>query len=416
MSLPIGNVLTAHTGRWLLKPHLVEPVLQAALQNRTLSPGSMSFASALLKETKLQDAAKLRLLQSLLSDSKFRNGLVIDSAARGPLIDLIEVFQRQAPEILGQLHAIPALLATYGGSVSSSDRTLLRIFKLAEMTGQVSMRSLVQSWVPPHLRGVASGSLQVLAAHNPEGLYLAQVHLLTRGKAENTTDEESRSTLDPTFYLALLGILLDGEDIGRSAWLTMAESNALGLAVCALASGKKAFQIAGDRLLAKARNALQASSADFREKEELSYLLDSVKNLILPSATISSSPIPPSIALFLAQAIRSVAVPETAEYTLIWRFMLSRPVADTKDVPLFYNLFYSSGENSDREKLWLLRMMTDGARTSDVSKGRAKVCMLADSTTHRTGEYFGGVKPSSSSLATYLAASLMASQMSALRS
>lgn len=264
------------------------------------------------------------------------------------------------------------LIAYYGGSLSTSDKALLRIFKLAELTGQVSIRSLVRTWVPPQLRGTASGSFQVLAALNPESLYLAQVHLITRtAMLVAKTEDELRRTMDPTFFLAMLGTLLDGDDLGRTAWMSLAESNTLGIAVCALASGKKAFQIAGDRLLAKTRNALQASTADFREKEELSYLLDSVKNLILPSATTSSAPIPPSIALFLAQAIRSVAVPETTEYPLIWRFMLSRPTLDTKDVPLFYNLFYSSSEDSDREKRWLLRMLTDGACTSDVSRNIA---------------------------------------------
>jgi nucleolar pre-ribosomal-associated protein 1 len=55
------------------------------------------------------------------------------------------------------------------------------------------------------------------------------------------------------------------------------------------------------------------------------------------------------------------------EYPLIWRFLLSRPVIDTKDVPLFYNLFFSSSENSDRERRWLVQMLTDGTHTSDVS-------------------------------------------------
>lgn len=312
------------------------------------------------------------------------------------------MFQRQAPDLLGQLGATPALLAAYGGSLSKSDRALLRIFKMVELTGQVSIRSSVRNWVPPHLRGVASGSFQVLSALNPETVYAAQVHLLSRGDAlVGRTEDELRKAMDPTFFLAMLGSLLDAEDLGRIAWMSMAESNVLGLAICALASGQKALQIAGDRLLAKTRNALQASTAEFREKEELSYILDNVKNLILPSATSNSTPIPPSIALFLAQAIRSVALPETQEYPLIWRFLLSRPVADTKDVPLFYNLFYSSGDDSDREKRWLLRMMTDGACTSDVS-GSAPVCprsIETDAHLNRTGGYSGGDRQSSYSSA-----------------
>lgn len=361
------NCLSTHTARWLLKPHLVEPVLQAIIQNRTLSSESISFAASLLNETKLQDAAKTRLLQSLLSDSKFRIGMVVDHAARHPLVKLIEAFQRHALALLGQLHAIPILLAFYGGTLSQADRTLVRIFKLAELSGQMSIRNAVTGWVPPHLRGTASGAFQVLAALDPEAMYRAQVHLLSQvseGSVERSAEE--KEVMDPGFFLALLGSLLDSDDVGRAAWISLIESNTLGLAVCALSSGQKSMQIAGDRLLAKTRNALQASTADFREKDELSYILDNVKNLIPPSSTSSNTPIPPSIALFLAQAIRGVAMPETPEYPLIWRFLLSRPVLDTKDVPLFYNLFYSSSDYSDREKLWLLRMMADGACTSEV--------------------------------------------------
>lgn len=71
------------------------------------------------------------------------------------------------------------------------------------------------------------------------------------------------------------------------------------------------------------------------------------------------------IPLFMVRALHSISSPEHFSYPLIQRFLLSRPVLDVKDVPLLYNLFYSSSEDSFAERRWLIELLTDSAHCSE---------------------------------------------------
>ena len=357
--------LDENTGKWLLKPHLVEPVLMAGIQNRLTDAIVLPFLSSLVRESKLQSVSYTRLLQGLLADSRLRLVMMSKTSLRTAAASLLVAFYRHSPILLGQLNGLSMLLGWYTGTLSEADQSLLSIFRLAELRGQVSFRQVAKAWVPPQLRGVTTSSWQVLAELPPQSLYNASVHVLQPILSQTSKLdllENSDETFDPLFFLPFLAYLLDSEDISRSSWMTMVSSNALGLAVCALASPLKQYQLSGDRVLAKARNALQAS-ADFRERDEISYILDHIRNTILPSTSLEES-LPPLLALFLAQSIGCLGRPEDFTYPLIWRSFLSRPLIDTTDIPLFYNLFYSSSDESRKERLWLLKFLTHGTHTS----------------------------------------------------
>lgn len=104
-----------------------------------------------------------------------------------------------------------------------------------------------------------------------------------------------------------------------------------------------------------------------REKDEILYLLDCARNAILPATSTSDPGLPPLIALCIAEALHAMASPEGFLYPSAWRWLLSRPVLDTDEVPLFYGIFYSTSEDRVPELKWLLQTLQAGVHTSDVS-------------------------------------------------
>jgi hypothetical protein len=242
----------------LLKPHLVEPVVTATIQSRLNDGSSLAFASALVAECKLQDQVYINQMQMLLANRRLRAVLQPGSGSRDALVELLQAFDARSTGLFGQVNAVPTLLPFYQGTLSKADQGLLQLFRRSELQGGISIRSVVQYWVPWQLRGVCTGPFQVLANLDPELLYQSQCYVL-QPKDTDIAQEAYDATADPTFYLGLVSFLLEEEDITRSKWLALISSNALGLAICSLASSRKAYVIAGDRILARARNALQVS-------------------------------------------------------------------------------------------------------------------------------------------------------------
>lgn len=104
-----------------------------------------------------------------------------------------------------------------------------------------------------------------------------------------------------------------------------------------------------------------------REKDEILYLLDCVRNAVVPSCSTATPGLPSLIALCIADALQSMASPAGFLYPASWRWLLSRPVVETDEVPLFYNIFYSTADDRIVEIKWLLQTLQDGVHTSDVS-------------------------------------------------
>ena len=47
------------------------------------------------------------------------------------------------------------------------------------------------------------------------------------------------------------------------------------------------------------------------------------------------------------------------------RFLLQRPVLDIRDVPMFYELFFSTSENFKKERVWMLRLLSNSVACFD---------------------------------------------------
>lgn len=111
-----------------------------------------------------------------------------------------------------------------------------------------------------------------------------------------------------------------------------------------------------------------AQPLTFREKDEVVLVLTQIRLTIYSQA---GEAIPASIALFLAHCVSLIGAPESPLYPPFMRFLLQRSTIDVRDVPLFYNMLYSS--NTDEyaaapreERAWMVRYLTEGLVRSQV--------------------------------------------------
>lgn len=99
-----------------------------------------------------------------------------------------------------------------------------------------------------------------------------------------------------------------------------------------------------------------------QEKPHVIYLLNLLRGHI-PVPTDGSGPprLPTYASLILCHAIRGIFYPSNFIYPLTARFLLQRAELDTRDVPMFLGMLYScSDENWRRERVWMIRFLTDG--------------------------------------------------------
>lgn len=99
-----------------------------------------------------------------------------------------------------------------------------------------------------------------------------------------------------------------------------------------------------------------------QEKPHVIYVLNLLRDHI-PVPTDGSGPprLPTYASLILCHAIRGIFYPSSFTYPLTARFLLQRAELDVQDVPMFLGMLYSgSDENWRRERLWMIRFLTDG--------------------------------------------------------
>lgn len=80
------------------------------------------------------------------------------------------------------------------------------------------------------------------------------------------------------------------------------------------------------------------AGAGSKERPQLSLLL----RLLGTSLTASLDPLPYGVALFMARACHVMGSPANDLYVALNTFLLKRSQLSLEDLPLFYELFYSS--------------------------------------------------------------------------
>ena len=99
-----------------------------------------------------------------------------------------------------------------------------------------------------------------------------------------------------------------------------------------------------------------------QEKPHVTHLLNLLRDRI-PAPTDGSGPprLPTYTSLILCHAMRGIFYPSNYVYPLTARFLLQRAELDAQDIPMFLGMLYSgSDENWRRERVWMIRFLTDG--------------------------------------------------------
>uniref|UniRef100_A0A4W5L274 URB1 C-terminal domain-containing protein n=1 Tax=Hucho hucho TaxID=62062 RepID=A0A4W5L274_9TELE len=118
--------------------------------------------------------------------------------------------------------------------------------------------------------------------------------------------------------------------------LKFVSSHGLGVTLVSLSSYDPKLRAAAYQVLASYYHHLEA--ARFREKRQLLYLLDMVKNGIKQQ----NLRMPFILTTYVTKVAQQMLKPEEHMYVVVNRFLLSHQCLDFRRVPEFFKLFYSS--------------------------------------------------------------------------
>ncbi|ORY53237.1 hypothetical protein BCR33DRAFT_845432 [Rhizoclosmatium globosum] len=299
--------------------------------------------------------------------------------SKAPLIRLILALISHSPtNLISEIRTtiIPAVSISYMGTNAPSDREILRLWEFYESKHGLSIASNAVHWsqivsleegenaftLIANSSG-ATGTVSPAAAS--EALNQIDPSLMlqsVQGFSTNGVQPGNVEDLyDAGFFLPLIAtaVKLGGERLDTKL---LVESNALGMAVMALASEVEDVRKAGYFILDMTYSHLYKVER-LAQKLQLTLLLTMLKNGITERTDTDFPQIPTIIALFFSHAISIVSKPEHYMYPLVNQFLLSRPLVDFEDVPMFYMLFNSSTDNCRRERVWLYRLLCGGLKT-----------------------------------------------------
>uniref|UniRef100_A0A8C1VHV4 URB1 ribosome biogenesis homolog n=1 Tax=Cyprinus carpio TaxID=7962 RepID=A0A8C1VHV4_CYPCA len=133
-------------------------------------------------------------------------------------------------------------------------------------------------------------------------------------------------------------------------------SHALGVTVAALSSYDPKVRAAAYQVLGSFYQHLEG--ARFREKRQLLYLLDTVKNGI-PKQNLR---MPNVHVAYITKVAQQILRPEEHMYMVVNKFLLGTQFLDLKRVPDFFKLFYSFDLERKLERDWVLSVLEEGVR------------------------------------------------------
>uniref|UniRef100_A0A8C7M8L1 URB1 ribosome biogenesis homolog n=1 Tax=Oncorhynchus kisutch TaxID=8019 RepID=A0A8C7M8L1_ONCKI len=181
--------------------------------------------------------------------------------------------------------------------------------------------------------------------------------ILQEGKELIFKDEEVKdlgSVYDPCFLLPLFSAMLQPESVIDC--LKFVSSHGLGVTMVSLSSYDPKLRAAAYQVLASYHHHLEA--ARFREKRQLLYLLDMVKNGIRQQ----NLRMPFILTTYITKVARQMLKPEEHMYVVVNRFLLSHQCLDFRRVPEFFKLFYSCDMEHKMEREWILSVLEEGLK------------------------------------------------------
>ncbi|XP_078265733.1 nucleolar pre-ribosomal-associated protein 1 [Rhinoraja longicauda] len=291
------------------------------------------------------------------------------ASVKDALIDVLLVLVRLCPSVCNSNH-FAVMLGAYGATLSITDQKLLLLLQsyekndisLAEF-GQLfwgtaavehhkTCKSLGKSlWQQPSME-------EILSLLDREKMFQTIINfpqhrrMLPEGGKEMLFKE--KNLYDPCFLLPLFSGLITSESVVDC--YKFVDVNAFGLTVASLSSYDPKIRAAAYHILGNYHMHLEA--AHFKEKRQLLYLLDVVKNGIRqPNVRLTFC-----LAFYIAKVAQQMLKPEDHMYMKINNFLLTHQYLDLKKVPGFFKLFYSFNMEHKIEREWILDLLVNSLK------------------------------------------------------
>ena len=282
--------------------------------------------------------------------------------AKPILLKILQILIARDPKNCCQINVLKVLIKNYYGSKDESDLETLKLMKIFERETKESLLPFIGSWGEP--REKEHFQLSGASLSRIDSIWMAKsLHWFDFNQNIATGISESKQryyarglspVYDPAFFLLFAISILDCEDLEPQAFL---DSNLFGMCLLSLSSESLDTRKVGHHVVSKAFNYLQ--NTDFKERNSVTLLLDIFRNGIDPKGERFLQ-IPSIMTQFVAKGLMNLCKPESHFYPLVNRFCLQRDSFDMEDVPMFYEQFYSSNEESRKERNWLLKLLLHG--------------------------------------------------------
>ncbi|XP_069492442.1 nucleolar pre-ribosomal-associated protein 1 [Ambystoma mexicanum] len=292
---------------------------------------------------------------------------------REALVDVLSAIVEKCPSVCNVNH-FAVLLGAYSATLSVTDQKILLLLQMYEknklsladfrllLWGPAAVehhktrKSLGQSlWQQPSTEEILclldQDKMNRTVIHFPlhrhlhledgQGMLYKEHHM-----------KDVHDLYDPSFLLPLFCELIRPEFVVDCR--KFVEVNALGVTVAALSSYDSSMRAAAYYVLGSFYANLEG--ARFRDRKQLLYLMDVVKNGIRQQNLRLAFP----LSLYIAKSAQQCMKPEDHMYIRINKFLLMHQYLDLLKVPDFHKLFFSFDSEHKVEREWTLQLLVDG--------------------------------------------------------
>ncbi|XP_059187700.1 nucleolar pre-ribosomal-associated protein 1 isoform X2 [Centropristis striata] len=289
------------------------------------------------------------------------------------LVSLLLRLVKKCPTVCNNSHFV-VLLGAYGATLSTSDQQLLMLLQGYEKNNVSLLKFQSFLWGPAAVehhktRKSLGASLwkqassdDLLALLKTDRMLQTIAHFPQQRRIILQDDKELlyctnavkdlQNLYDPRFLLPLFSTILQPECVIDC--LKFVSSHALGVTIMALSSYDPKVRAAAYYVLSCFYQHLEG--ARFREKRQLLYLMDTVKNGIQQQ----NQRLPFVLTTYIAKVAQQMLKPEDHMYVVLNRFLLSHQSLDFRRVPEFFKLFYGFDLEHKMEREWILSVLEEG--------------------------------------------------------
>ncbi|XP_068601520.1 nucleolar pre-ribosomal-associated protein 1 [Brachionichthys hirsutus] len=293
--------------------------------------------------------------------------------AKEALVSLLLCLVKKCPSVCNVNHFV-VLLGAYGATLSTTDQKLLQLLQEYERNNVSLLKFQSFLWGPAAVehhktRKSLEASLwkqtssdELLAQLKVDKMLQTIAHfpqrrriILQVGEERLYTDNMEKdlgNLYDPCFLLPLFSAMLQPECVIDC--LKFVSSHALGVTVMALSSYDPKVRAAAYHVLLSFYQHLEG--ARVREKRQLLYLMDTVKNGIRKP----NQRLPFVLTTYITKVAQQMLRPEDHMYVVLNRFLLSHQSLDFRRVPEFFKMFYGFDLEHKMEREWILSVLEDG--------------------------------------------------------